>query len=72
MKNGLPPVASRIVALSSAIADAASLAIGSYRGIVCVDTNGADPDEPRVAVPFSLDVVEQIDLIFEDDFEAAP
>lgn len=53
-------------------ADAASLAIGSYRGMVCVDTNGADLDEPKVAVPFSLDVVEQIDLIFEDDFEVAP
>ena len=37
-------------------ANAASLAVGSYRAFVCVDANGTDPDVPKVAVPFALDV----------------
>lgn len=53
-------------------ANATGLAVGNYRGFVCVDSNGADADEPKVAVPFALEVTEVVDRIFEDDFEAAP
>ncbi len=50
-------------------ANAASLTAGNYRGIVCVDSNGADADEPKVAVPFALEVAPAGDLIFENGFE---
>lgn len=50
-------------------ANATGLIAGSYRGFVCVDSNGADADEPKVAVPFALDVTEVTDRIFKDDFE---
>lgn len=50
-------------------ADAASLTAGNYRGFVCVDSNGADADEPKVGVPFNLEVLPANDLIFDDDFE---
>ncbi|MBL8299644.1 MAG: S8 family serine peptidase [Rhodanobacteraceae bacterium] len=52
-------------------ANAASLAVGNYRGFVCVDSNGADADEPKVAVPFSLNVVSQLDQIFKDGFDTS-
>ncbi len=50
-------------------ANAASLSVGNYRGFVCVDSNGADADEPKVAVPFALEVTEGNDRIFQDNFE---
>lgn len=51
-------------------ADAATLTAGNYRGFVCVDSNGADADEPKIGVPFNLEVTEGNDLIFEDNFES--
>jgi len=50
-------------------ADASALALGTYRGFVCVDSNGTDADEPKTAVLFSLDVN---DRIFASGFEATP
>jgi hypothetical protein len=50
-------------------ADAATLTVGNYRGFVCVDSNGADADEPKIGVPFNLEVTAGNDLIFDDDFE---
>lgn len=55
---------------STITADAAALTAGNYRGFVCVDSNGADADEPKVAVPFDLSVVEVTDRIFKNGFEA--
>lgn len=50
-------------------ANSASLALGSYRGYVCIDSNGTDADEPVTPIPFVLNVT---DWIFVDNFEGAP
>ena len=50
-------------------ANAAALSVGNYRGFVCVDSNGADADEPQVAVPFALEVAPVDDRLFQDGFQ---
>jgi hypothetical protein len=44
------------LATVAATANSTGLALGNYRGHVCVDSNGTDADEARTAVPFSLEV----------------
>ncbi len=36
--------------------DSTSLAPGNHTGFACIDTNGTDPDEPKVVVPINLTV----------------
>lgn len=47
--------------------DPAGLALGTHTAFVCIDTQGSDPDEPKVLVPVSLTVKQA--LLFSDGFE---
>ena len=48
-------------------ANATGLTLGTRRGILCLDTNGTDPDESRIPVPVDFTVVDPV--IFQNGFE---
>jgi subtilisin family serine protease len=47
--------------------NATGLTPGNQRRFLCVDSNGSDPDEPRIVVPVNLTVTAE--AIFTDGFE---
>ncbi|MEO7064095.1 MAG: GEVED domain-containing protein, partial [Dokdonella sp.] len=62
------PMSSKNIALTI---NPATLAVGNYSGLLCVNTN--DATQPRIEVPVTLQVTPAppVDLIFKDGFDGA-
>ncbi|RYD15072.1 MAG: hypothetical protein EOP90_10905 [Lysobacteraceae bacterium] len=71
---GISPDAGSVAAGANAVidvsVDAAALAQGNHSALVCVRSN--DPQNSVIEVAVSVEVQPDLDMIFEDGFEAAP
>ncbi|HEY6545632.1 MAG TPA: hypothetical protein VIZ64_12105 [Dokdonella sp.] len=71
---GIAPDSGSVAAGASAVinvnVDAGALTEGNHSALICVRSN--DPQNAVIEVPVSVEVQPDLDLIFEDGFEAAP
>ena len=71
---GVAPDSGSVAAGASAVinvnVDAGALAEGNHSALICVHSN--DPLNAVIEVPVSVEVQVDLDVIFEDGFDAAP